>query len=240
MRIAICDDEASLIEDLKKAVMASSAWDPDATVSGHADGESLLAEHERNPYDIVFLDIEMDGMSGMEAGHRIRENDKEVFLIFVTSHKQFIEEAFIVEAFDYVSKPITSEKINDVIERVLKKYISQHQKVSFESMGNIYSLYVTEIIRIEGKHGRITFFTNDKKGEYKCYGSLDGYERDLSSHGFIRSHRNVIVNMKYIKSIEEKHIIIECNNKQQEVKVSVRKRQNCKRAYNTYLTKYLV
>jgi len=235
MRIAICDDEASLIEDLKKAVMASSAWDPDATVSGHADGESLLAEHERNPYDIVFLDIEMDGMTGLEAGHKMRSIDKNVIIIYVTSYIKYALDSFKIEPFDYLLKPVDSIKINDVMGRAAKKLREQRFVVDFRWRDKHYALRVFEIVHLESEHRHVTFVTKDNR--YMCVGKLGDYERSLSPYGFLRCHQSYMVNMGYIKSINAKTITTSLDYK---VLMSARKKQYCLNEFNKYITKHRI
>ncbi|MCL2820423.1 MAG: LytTR family DNA-binding domain-containing protein [Oscillospiraceae bacterium] len=235
MRIALCDDNEQLRKELSTLLAKIEDWFILYDLEESESGEALIIKHIKNPYNIIFLDIEMDGMSGIETGHAIRKTDKDVIIIFLTSHTQYVFESFTIEAFDYIVKPITAERVRETLGRALRKYKDQHHIISFRWQGTTHSFDISDIVYIEAYHGRVLFRSKDDVQE--CNGKLEEYERDLRSHGFLRCHRNAIINMRYIKSIEDKAIITTCNRK---VEMSARKKQSCLRAYNSYLVKYRV
>jgi len=90
MRIAICDDNVIHRDSLKSILTACSSLPEDTEIFEFSDGESLLDEHKREKHDVLFLDIEMEGMSGLETGHEIRSIDRNVIIIYLTSHEQYV------------------------------------------------------------------------------------------------------------------------------------------------------
>ena len=235
MRIAICDDEAVLRESLRRALEAGDVLSEDTDVSEHSDGVSLLDAHTKSPYDIVLLDIEMDGMSGLEAGQRLRSMDRNVIIIYVTSFIKYALDSFKIEPFDYLLKPVDSDKINDVMSRAVKKYREQYFIVDFKWKDKHYALKVCDIVHLESDLRHITFVTEDNR--YKCIGKLDEYERSLTPYGFLRCHQSYLMNMSFIKSINTQTITTSLGYT---VPMSNRKKQYCLNAFNDYITKFRV
>ena len=235
VRIAICDDENSLREGLRAALDASELLPGNSEVVELSNGVDLLACHKARPFDIIFLDIEMEGISGIEAGHEIRSIDTNVIIIFITSHHQYVYSSFKIEAFDFIVKPFDRERVNDALSRALKKHNEQHHIIDFKWQGCVHALDISEIIYIEAYHRLIIFVTKGDKQE--CIGKLDEYECDLSSYGFMRCHQNALINMRYVKSIEDTSITTTYGHT---VKMSARRKQSCLRMFNTYLMKYRV
>ncbi len=101
MDIAVVDDEKAIRQQIYSFIKKKK---PDFRVSVFASGEELLADGRR--FDIIFLDIQMDGIGGIEAARTLRKQDEDVILIFITGMKEYVFEAFDVSAFHYLIKPI--------------------------------------------------------------------------------------------------------------------------------------
>jgi len=238
MRIAICDDEPVFVESLRKLLEACDVFDEDVEVSEYTDGMSLLSGHTKCPYDIVLLDIEMESMTGLEAGQRLRSMDRNVLIIYITGFIKYALDSFRIEPFDYLLKPIDHAKMNDVLGRALKKLREKNYIVDFRRKDKHYALKVCDIVYLESRSRHITFYTHDRNGEDpKCIGKLDEYERSLSPYGFLRCHQSYLINMSYIKCIDTKTITTTLGTT---VDMSARKKQYCLNAFNEYITKYRV
>jgi len=235
LRIAICDDEYTLREDLREILNATGLLPPHAVTEVFPDGVALLARHKQNHFDIIFLDIEMDGINGITTGRKIRSIDKDVIIIYVTSHNQYVYESFEVEAFSFIEKPVTDYDAKKVLDRALRKYREQHFVIHLKWQGDTHALDISEIIYLTGELNQITFYTKDSF--QKCNGKLSDFEDSLAPYGFLRCHRNAMINMRNIKSIECSEIITHCKKK---VPMSKRKRPICLRAYNSYTIKYRI
>ena len=235
LRIAICDDERTFRTDLHRSIDRSGILPNGTEIKEFSNGADLLADHIRDSFNVIFLDIQMDGISGLEVGQSIRANDRDVIIILFTSFQQYVFQSFRIEPFDYIIKPADSETVIDVLRRALKKHIEQHFIVNFKWKDTSYALDVSEIIYIEGYYRLIMFITKD--GKFECAGRLNEYENLLSPYGFLRCHQNVLINMRYIKSIENSCISTIFNFN---VDMSSRKRHDCLKAFNAYLAKYKV
>jgi DNA-binding LytR/AlgR family response regulator len=232
MRVAVCDDEGDLRVRLCEVIGASGVLPGDAVVVGFADGRALLRDHAACPFDIIFLDIQMEGMSGLETGREIRKMDKNAILIFLTSHGQYVFQSFQIEAFDYLVKPADVEKVGEVLRRALEKYRAQHHVVEFKWEDVTYALDVGEIVCLEAERRYVKFVTKDET--YMCVGKLSEYEERLAPYGFFRCHHGVLVNMRCIRNIGTRNITTIYGKT---VDMSVRKRQDCLKAFSAFLAK---
>jgi len=117
IKIAVCDDEEIMVSDLKEKISdylehRSCQYEIDT----YKDAGALL--QKQGHYDIIFLDIQMDGINGMNAARKLRESGEDCFLVFVTVTREYVYEAFEVEASDYLLKPVVYERFARTMERI--------------------------------------------------------------------------------------------------------------------------
>ena len=234
MKIAICDDEKHFREKLHRVLISYENLLPNTLILEFPSGEELIKHYnECFGFDIIFLDIEMQGLTGIESGEKIRQLDDDVLIIFVTSHTQYAIPAIKVGVSDYILKPFSSAEIIQVLENAIKKYQSRHFIVTLECRaGNIHKLDISEIVYAEFRNRTITFYTNSY--EYECIGILHHYEALLAPYGFFRCHKNLLVNMKYIKTIEKNLILTTTGIK---LDISARKRKECMKKFGEYIAR---
>ena len=235
LRIAICDDDDILRLQLRKLINGSDILPPDAEISEFSGGTDLIKSQTERPFDVIFLDIEMGDISGIETGQGIRSADRSVIIIFLTSHEQYVFQSFKIEAFDYILKPADNEKVTNVLSRALQKYKEQHHIINCKWQDACHALEVNEIVYVEGYRRHVVFVTKDNR--YECVGKLNDYEKQMAPYGFLKCHQGFLINMNHIKRIESTCITTVCGKT---VDMSVRKKQDCLKAFNTFLTKYRV
>ena len=104
MRIAICDDHKETVSQLSQSVKEYFAQQPDlaVTICEYYDGQGLLDGYDTQQYDIIFLDIEMPGLSGMDVAKELRLRGCDALLVFVTAYAEFMAASFHVETFDFL------------------------------------------------------------------------------------------------------------------------------------------
>jgi len=235
VRLAICDDETVIRTGLIDIIQKTCLLTADSEIVEFSGGTALIDSHLMNPFDIIFLDIEMKDKTGLETGHEIREKDKNVIIIFITSHQQYVYQSFMVEPFDYIVKPADEAVISNVLQRALTKHRERHHLITFRWEGVTQTCDVSDLVSIEGYKRRVVFKTKDNQLE--CNGSLNDYEQRLTPYGFIRCHRETLINLNYVKSIEQSRIITVFNDI---VEMSARRKQHCKKAFDKFLIKYKV
>ena len=120
MRIAICDDEKTFISDFT-AMISNLYKSLDMIVDQFLSGKALLDSFLTQPYDLVFLDIEMPGIDGISLARQLRQQNEDVSIVFVTGHEEYAIKRYGLNALRYLLKPVSEEEVHVILEYVLKK-----------------------------------------------------------------------------------------------------------------------
>ncbi len=154
MNIAVVDDEEAIREQIGGFIKKRN---PGFNISGFATGEGLLAAGK--DFDIIFLDIQMEGMGGIEAARTLRQSGVDAVVIFITGIREYVFEAFDVSAFHYLLKPIEEQKFMEVLDRAAKeagKRKGQREKQIFIRAKNQgYTLNLNSILYIESRGKKV-------------------------------------------------------------------------------------
>ena len=209
MRIAICDDEKDIRELIANKVEKQY---PDAEIIFFQSGEELLLVDES--IDILFLDIQMSRIDGMETARELRKKDKKVILIFVTAVEEYVFQAFDVGAFNYIVKPIDDGKFSDVLHRAVDEWSSQNinekepeeRYVLINNSGVHTKVILDEIVYAEVFNRKVVIHKLD--GEIEYYGKMSDLE-SLAGDSFFRSHRAYLINFKYVEKYDATTIYLE-------------------------------
>lgn len=171
------------------------------------DGEDIT-ENYSPEYDIIFLDIQMRFMDGMAAARLIREKDTSVILIFLTSMTGFAIQGYEVEALDYILKPVSYELFSRKLERAIDKlHLEPEYMVLIRVREGAVKMPVSHIYYIESSSHQMFYHT--KNGEYCARGRLDDLEKELTSHGFYRINRGVLVNLIHVSAVRNDCCVID-------------------------------
>ncbi len=156
MEVAIVDDEKVIREQIKKLAVK---YEPDCNVKYYETGEELLAEGKK--FDVLFLDIQMEGMNGIDTARALREKQEDMVVIFITGVKEYVFEAFDVSAFHYLLKPVEEKKFSEVLNGQKRKWKREprRDKKTFLSKPEIGALPLTMTISCILK-------TEEKKWKY--------------------------------------------------------------------------
>ena len=209
MRIAICDDEKNIRELIANKVAKQYS---DAEIIFFQSGEELLLVDES--IDILFLDIQMSGIDGMETARELRKKDKSVILVFVTAVEEYVFQAFDVGAFNYIVKPIDDGKFSDVLHRAVDEWSSQNinekepeeRYVLINNSGVHTKVILDEIVYAEVFNRKVVIHKLD--GEIEYYGKMSDLE-SLAGDSFFRPHRAYLINFKYVEKYDATTIYLE-------------------------------
>ena len=209
MRIAICDDEKNIRELIGDKVIKQY---PEAEIIFFQSGEELLLVDES--IDILFLDIQMSGIDGMETARELRKKDKRVILVFVTAVEEYVFQAFDVGAFNYIVKPIDDGKFSDVLHRAVDEWSSQNinekepeeRYVLINNSGVHTKVILDEIVYAEVFNRKVVIHKLD--GEIEYYGKMSDLE-SLAGDSFFRPHRAYLINFKYVEKYDATTIYLE-------------------------------
>lgn len=204
MRIAICDDERTYIEKIKNDINSLKTHENEFKFSEFESGEAFISEFSKDKYDLIILDIEMKDLNGLQTAEFLRQIDKNVILIFMTSYDKFVYQGYEVNAFRYILKnqpePIYLKQLSDTIQEYYrnKKYI----KVVDNDIEK--GLLTVDILYIEVYSHQIVIHTFNK--EYYQKGKLSDYEKMLEECLFVRSDKSVLINIANIDYIKKNQV----------------------------------
>lgn len=206
-KIAICDDEPNQIESIASIAASWSAQSGNACeIRTFASAEAFLFEYEEDKaYDILLLDVEMKNMNGIELAKRIRRDNHRAEIIFITSHFEFVGEGYEVDALHYLIKPISAEKLTQVLTKAAEKLSVEPPSVIISCEGETVKLYESDILYVESFLHYIVIHTKDK--EYKIKQNISVFEDKLSGD-FYRIHRSYLVSLKHITRISRTSVNI--------------------------------
>lgn len=194
IEIAVCDDETVIREQIRQFVRNRV---PDSHIEVYAAGEELLATNKS--FDLVFLDIQMEGLNGMDTARALRTKKADTILIFVTGLKEYVFEAFDVSAFHYLLKPLEEEKLDEVLERALKEVnrrkAQEKKQILIQTRSHNYNLDQSIIFYLESRGKKVEIHTTRETIE--AYASISRLEEQLGN-SFYRCHRGYLVNLAYI------------------------------------------
>lgn len=211
LSIAVCDDEvieccsmARKIKDILEEMKMP------CIVRQFCNGRELLQALES--FDIVFLDIIMQDLDGMKTAQIFREKAFNKILIFVSSSREYVFEAYDVEAFQYLLKPVDGRKLKSVLQKAVRKTESRSQEfiiVSRERQKK--KLFLDDIYYFEIRGRMID--VHGKDGVFSYYEQIGGLEKKLRDKGFFRCHKSYLINLKYVDGYNRQEALLENGEK---------------------------
>ena len=204
MRIAICDDEKQALTKYREVltnILIKHKIAAKIDLFSNADSLLFALGDSDNPIDIVFLDINMPIINGVELAHLIREKCIPCEIIFLTVSQEHMLNAFDVGAFHYIVKDITPpEKLEEICVQVAEKVSNEKQEViSVSCAGENKIILIQDILYFEVKNYIIIVHYGNTSFEF--YSTMGKIENNLIRHGFARIHRSYLVNLSHVRSV---------------------------------------
>ncbi|MDE7184098.1 MAG: LytTR family DNA-binding domain-containing protein [Lachnospiraceae bacterium] len=160
-------------------------------------------------FDIIFLDIQMTGINGIDTARAVRAMDEEAVLIFITAVKEYVFEAFDVAAFHYLVKPLEEQKFSEVFLRaaseVQKRQNAAEEMLVVKAGKSSIAVQKNSIYYVENKAKKLEIRTD--KRVIEIYAVMSGIEQELGA-GFYRCHRGYLVNMAHIAEYDKNSITL--------------------------------
>jgi len=206
LKIAVCDDVPDDRQRLVSLIKGEMLY---SEVSAYENSETLLWDFETGArFDIFFLDIFMEGMNGVEAAGRIRAADPDALLVFVSSSEDFYRESYELYAFNYLIKPLTENKLAEVLHRAVEQLNKDAEQVVRISFNNgIHTIHCSQLLYLSSKQHVVEFHL--QTGEIlKSYGKLDDFVMQLSANSFVRCHQSYIVNLKHVTNLSTGEFVL--------------------------------
>lgn len=196
--IAIVEDDCAAAEQISVFLEKFFAEEP-VHVNRFTASIQFLTNY-KGEYDIVFMDIELPDLNGMETARKLRELDKKVAIIFVTNMAQFAVKGYEVGALDFIVKPLTYYNFALKLKRAAE-YLRANEdaKVFVHVDDGFVTLNLSDIRYVEIIKHKIIYHT--VHGDYHTYGTLKKIEESLAEHHFIRCNYCYLVNLRYVTSV---------------------------------------
>ncbi|MBU5676257.1 LytTR family DNA-binding domain-containing protein [Alkaliphilus sp. MSJ-5] len=211
LNIGICDDDSVHVDLIKSYIHCIDMPYKVNYILAYS-GEELLEKIKGYVIDVVFLDIEMKDLDGIQTGRKIREKDKDAVIVYLTGYRKYALEAFEIESFNYLIKPIIKEKFIRVMEKILlrleERQALQEKKKTFpiQTKDKLIQLQYDDIYYFEKHFRKIKIYTLNETIEF--YGSMKDLLEKIDFKYFVRCHQSYIVNKRKIREIRENTIVL--------------------------------
>ena len=241
MRIAILDDEEAFreaAEERIRSLMQQHFPQEGVAVDAFASAEELLLGTETVVYDLVLLDICMEGMNGMEAAERIRARDSAVGILFVTSSERYLLDGYRVFADGYFLKPIEAQGegvLLAALTRVFDRVVGRAKTLVVREKQHVHTIPFSKIQYVDLLDGHVHIVTqNQELALPKTMSYRDVQEELLTDARFVECYSKVTVNFDWIEEMENEHFRLQDGKR---VPISRRSRTQTRARYMTYLLK---
>ena len=209
MNIAIIEDsgqELSLLERCLQSYLSSRQVY--RVIDTYTSGEAFLENWPSKSYDLVFLDIQMEGISGIEVARKIRETDSECLLIFISSSKEYALQGFEVLAFDYLLKPLSEERFQKTMDLCQNELAKHIRYIEVKESRTLVKIPLNEIIYTDYYNHYIQIHTAARL--IRSYQQFDVFSPLLLCYPqFLCCYRNCIVNMDHVDSVDKHDFVME-------------------------------
>lgn len=201
LRIAVVEDDAPTREKLCTLIRDHAvSKGKDLAVTPLEDGSSLLGG-ALSGYDIIFLDIMLLGLTGMEVAERIRAGDPDVVLVFVTNAAQYAIKGYAVGALDFVLKPVNPYEFLVKLERALERAAQRRQRpITLQTADGVQVLSSRDILYVETRDRKLFYHTT--RGCFAVRSSMQSAEALLGSLRFVRCNQCYLVNLRHVQSVQ--------------------------------------
>jgi len=200
MRIAICDDEQNELHYLHALV---ERYNPKIDVFLFLSAESLLESMNTYSFDIILLDIEMEGTNGYTAAKRLKTVQNPPLIVFITNSAEYTYRGYEV-AFRYLPKPVTFDVLSDVLSSAIEQIVPL--KLTINENGRTHVIHINDILYIESSGHKLAIHT--KGSIYECHMKLCEVESLLPVDVFTSPHKGYLVNLDCVDSIRESRLTL--------------------------------
>jgi len=207
MKIAICEDKAS--DSAKLCAYISNYCEQhcyDGQIVIFETGEALLDAFSSGAFDLIFLDIIMPGISGMDAARKIRETDRDCSLVFITVSEDYALDGFLVNAKGYVVKPLKQDVMGSVMHTLRRDFESNSRLIEIPLSGESIMISISDLLYAEVYDKKAIFHM--KRGKLTARLPLDELEARLGGIPFLRCHRSYIINMNYVDDMRDNDFLM--------------------------------
>lgn len=234
MNIGICDDMKNCCEDVEKHLKFyfndnKIPYNIYSFTSAQEIIDSNIA------FDIVFLDVEMPQMSGLELGKQLRLKNERLIIFIVTAYDRYLDDAFDLNAFRFLSKPIDALRLYSALDSALELLDNRYVTFLDKNTDGYIKVFMRDIVYIEIV-GRKTMVVTEKQ-EYCSKEKYSYWKEKLCASYFAFPHSSYIVNMNYISRYDRVTAVLSFNNKEVLIPVASKKQSEFKKMFFKFVSR---
>lgn len=208
-RIVICDDEMGIRHTLQRFLERYAQENSEEfEILAFSSANDLLKSYPSD-IDLLFLDIKMQGINGMDAAREIRKSDSQVCIIFITTMYQYAIEGYSVRAFGFIRKPVNYSEFSHELGCALIHIRGNREKetiINVKSGSAIHRLAISQIKYVEVRNHNVLFSMDGQTIEAR--GQMNQLEEQFKPYGFFRPHASYLVNFDFISRIDNNVVIL--------------------------------
>lgn len=209
MYLAICDDDSRVLQQLAQAVSGyAAACGQQLRIQTFEETESMLRAARAGHFTHYFLDVMMPGVDGMDAAREIRSFDADARLVFLSSSTEYAYQSYRVRATDYLLKPVQSQQLSELLERLFAEESSAEECICMENGRGVLRIPCTRLSFVEVSQKKLYFHLTDEQLRI-IPGSFAAFEAKLLARpDFFKIHRSYIVNLSQVKELSPEGCIL--------------------------------
>ena len=214
LKVAICDDDNMMLEKmLNKICDAFKNCKVVIQTKCYTNGLNFIEDHNKSPFDVIFLDIVMPDINGFDIAEKVRSVSENTYIIFVTTEDTLVYDSFSFQPFDFIPKyhnqntDYFEAKLNSVIQRLADK-LNKFKEISLtQPYGETVNITCSDILLIKSTGNYVEYSIRNREN-MRVRAKLDDVEKELEHGVFLRLHKSYIVNMDFIKAVNYTHLLV--------------------------------
>ncbi len=233
--IAICDDEEAALSILSSSLQgAFRSHNVEVAIDTYTRPRVMLAQMKSTNYDLLFLDIEMPGLSGIDVAQQLRHDGNLVDIIFISNREDLVFDALRVNPRGFIRKTRFIQDVAGVIDTYFayRNDKTQEKVLVVRQRDQVLHISLEKLKYIEGSGKKQLAVTVDREEPIEMNKSMQELEEELSGFGFLRIHKGYLVNYRFIRRIGEDEVVL---TDDQRLPVSRRKHQEVREQYMEWM-----
>lgn len=231
IRIALCDDEKAVMLKLSQYIGEySSEYGQSISCTAFDSAVNFIDAHMKSPFDIVFLDVMMPALNGIQTAKELRAVDRTVRIVFITSSVDFAVDSYDVDAFYYMLKPVDKRKLFSVLERAISS-IGHGKSLMLRIGGGIVRFELDKLCCCEAAGKEVIYMLANGTALKSSGQFFETAAAMVEYPNFVQSHRSYVINLDYVEKISDKEVLLK---NRMRIPVSRGKYQYVKEKYLEY------
>lgn len=212
IKIALCDDETEYLDLVEQCIHERLLQAGVEHVFERFDnGEDIINSWDMDDYYAIFLDIDMPKLSGVQAGSRISEHNKNAKIFFVSSHDEMVYEAIHARPVRFIRKRLIEKEMSEALDFLIEEINKESKIMVFNCGKKTYTVKTDRILFIESSAHYIFIVTDDES--IKVRGKISDYLDELKKYDFVQIQKGIVVNMKYMERKKRDQVMLQNGRK---------------------------